>query len=212
MSRNFILVLILVFFAIALKAQTPRKTGREFTINVPASKVEFSVGSSAGGVNGVFQSWSCKLRQDMPGVPESAKLSLEVAAATISTGSGVSDKMVKGTDFFDTEKFATVTFTSTKVIPSNDPNKFQAQGDFTLRGVTKPAALQVNLDPDNKGGGQIYADLSFDRRDFGMTKNLPLTGVNDSIRVRLDLHVSPDPDATEKSYSWSKVVRIKVDR
>jgi polyisoprenoid-binding protein YceI len=62
-----------------------------------------------------------------------------------------------------------------------------------MRGVTKPVVLQVTLARDSKGGGQIYADLSFDRRDFGMTKNIPFARISDSVRVRMDLYVDPKP-------------------
>jgi polyisoprenoid-binding protein YceI len=211
MSRRLTLILFLILSGVTLNAQTPAKTGRNFTINVPESKVEFFVGSSAGDVNGVFKTWTGKLSQATPGVPETATLSLEVTAASMSTGSGLKDKMVKGKDFFYVKDFPTVSFTSTKVIPSSDPNKFQVQGNFTLRGVTKPVVLQVTLDRDNKGGGQIYADLSFDRRDFGMTKSVPFVRVSDSVRVRVDLYVAPAPVAAAiERYSWAKLIRIKV--
>jgi polyisoprenoid-binding protein YceI len=212
MNRKWTLALFMIFYGIALNAQMPAKSGREFTINVPESKVEFFVGSSAGDVNGVFKTWTGKLHQATPGVPESATLSLEVTAASMSTGSGLKDKMVKGKDFFYAKDFPTVTFTSSKVIPSSDSNKFQVQGDFTLRGVTKPVVLQVTLDRDSKGGGQVYADLSFDRRDFGMTKSVPFVRVSDSVRVRVDLDVAPTPvSATTEKYSWAKLVRITVN-
>ena len=213
MSRRLTLILFLILSGATLNAQTPAKTARNFTINVPESKVEFFVGSSAGDVNGVFKTWTGKLSQATLGVPESATLSLDVTAASMSTGSGLKDKMVKGKDFFYVKNFPTVTFTSSKVIPSSDPNKFQVQGGFTLRGVTKPVVLQVTLDRDNKGGGQVYADLSFDRRDFGMTKSVPFVRVSDSVRVRVDLYVAPTPvaAATER-YSWAKLIRITVNK
>jgi polyisoprenoid-binding protein YceI len=116
-----------------------------------------------------------------------------VSTVNMTTGSGTKDKMIKGKDFFYVEKFPSITFTSTKTVPSSDPNKFQAEGDFTMRGVTKPVVLQVTLARDSKGGGQIYADLSFDRRDFGMTKNIPFARISDSVRVRMDLYVDPKP-------------------
>jgi polyisoprenoid-binding protein YceI len=213
MNRRLTLILLLILSSVALKAQTPEQTGRDFTINIPESKVEFFVGSSAGDVNGVFKTWTGKLSQATAGVPESATLSLDVTAASMSTGSGLKDKMVKGKDFFYVQDFPTVSFHSTKVIPSDDPNNFQVQGNFTLRGVTKPVVLQVTLNRDGKGGGQVYADLSFDRREFGMTKSVPFVRVADSVRVRINLHVAPTPvaAATER-YSWSKLVRVTVDK
>ena len=212
MNLKLIFALFLIFCGIGLHAQTPAKSAREFTINIPESNVEFFVGSSAGDVNGVFKTWTGKLHQAIPGVPETATLSLEVTAASMSTGNGLKDKMVKGKDFFYVKDFPTVSFTSTKVIPSGDPNEFQIQGDFTLRGVTKPVVLQVTLDRDSKGGGQIYADLSFDRRDFGMTRSVPFARASDSVRVRVDLDVTPAPvAATTEKYSWAKLIRIKIN-
>ena len=211
MARRWTVILLLVFSGVALDAQTPERSGRTFKIDSRESKVEFFVGSSAGNVNGVFKTWTGKLSQATPGVPESATLSLNVTAASMATGNGLQDKMVKGKDFFNVKDFPTVSFTSSKVIPSSDPNKFQIQGDFTLRGVTKPVAFQVTLDRGDLGGGQVYADFSFDRGDFGMTKSAPFVRVSDSVRVRVDLNVAPAPVtvATER-YSWAKLVRITV--
>jgi polyisoprenoid-binding protein YceI len=187
--------LFIISSGVLTSAQSPTIPAREYTIDVRDSKVEFHVASSAGDVDGTFGSWKGVFKVAIPGVPESASLKLDIAARSMTTGSGVKDRMVKGKDFFNVQKYPTITFASTKVIPSSDPNRLQAQGDFTLRGVTKPVTLQVTLDRDSKGGGRIYEDLSFDRRDFGMTKNVPFVRVSDSVRVRLDLYVEAKPVA-----------------
>jgi polyisoprenoid-binding protein YceI len=211
MKRRLALYCFLIVFAIPLNGQTPAESGRDFTVDLPESKAEFSIISSVGEINGVFKSLTGRLHEATSGVPESTTLRLEVAAATMSTGNGVKDEIVRGKDFFDVQNHPTVAFTSTRVIPSKDPDKFQVQGDFTLRGVTKPVTLQVTFDRDTKDGGHIYADLSFDRRDFGMTKNMPFAKVSDSVKVRLDLHAVADRAAPAvDTYSWTKVVRIKV--
>ncbi len=170
-------------------AQTVAKPGQDFTIDVANSTVEFFVGSTAGDVNGTFSAWKGQLNESTAGIPESATLSLEISASSMTTRSGAKDRIVKGKDFFYVQEYPSILFTSKSVIISSDPNKFRVHGDLTLRGVTKSVELQVTLDRDGKGGGQIYADLSFDRRDFGMTRNVPFVRVGDSIRVRLDLHV-----------------------
>jgi polyisoprenoid-binding protein YceI len=178
---------------IPLQAQTPTNSGREFVIDVPNSKVEFFVGSSAGDVNGIFSSWNGRLYVATPGVPETATLSLAISAASMTTGSGIKDKMVKGPRFFYVDNYPTVSFASTSVVTSGDPNKFQLQGNLTLLGVTKPVVFQVTLDRNGSGGGQIYADLAFDRRDFGMTQNVPFVRVDHSVEVRVNLHVQAKP-------------------
>jgi polyisoprenoid-binding protein YceI len=193
MKNTFAITLFLLCSVLPVQAQTYANAERKFTIDVPGSKVEFFVGSSAGDVSGSFNSWNGNLRVATPGVPESATLSLDISAASMTTGSGIKDRMIKGEDFFYVENYPSVSFASTNVIPSGDPNKFEVQGNFTLRGVTKPVVLQVTLDRDNLGGGQIFADLSFDRRDFGMTQNIPFVRVAHSVSVRVNLHVLRKP-------------------
>jgi polyisoprenoid-binding protein YceI len=192
--KQLTIVLALAWSSIALHAQLPA-TAMQYSINMPESRVEFYVSSTVGDVNGTFKSWKGELKVATPGVAESASMDLQISAASMTTGSGAKDKVVKGEDFFYVAKYPEITFTSTKVIPSNNPNQFQVQGEFTLRGITKPVTLQVTLDRDGKGGGQIYGDLSFDRRDFGMTRNMMFVRVGDSVRVRLDIDVIAKPIA-----------------
>jgi polyisoprenoid-binding protein YceI len=188
-------------------AQTPAQPGREFVIDVPNSKVEFFVGSSAGDVNGAFGSWNGRLYVATPGVPETATLNLEISAASMTTGSGIKDKMVKGPRFFSVDNYPTVSFASTSVTTSGDPNKFQLQGNLTLLGVTKPVTFQVTLDRNGSGGGQIYADLAFDRRDFGMTQNVPFVRVDHSVEVKVNLHVQAKPSqaATQPYHQMTRL-------
>ncbi len=193
MKRILTMTLMLLCSVTRLYAQAPAQPGREFAIDVPNSKVEFFVGSSAGDVNGVFGSWNGRLYIATPGVPETATLNLEISAASMTTGSGIKDKMVKGPRFFAVDNYPTVSFASTSVTTSGDPNKFQLQGNLTLLGVTKPVVFQVTLDRNGNGGGQIFADLAFDRRDFGMTQNVPFVRVDHSVEVKVNLHVQAKP-------------------
>jgi len=196
MAKRLTLILTLVLSSSVLRAQTPAPPAMLYTIDIPQSKVEFFVSSSMGNVNGTFKDWKGELKVATPGVPESASLDLQISASSMTTGDGIKDGVVKGKDFFFVEKFPEITFTSTKVIPTADPNKFQVQGDFTLRGVSKPVTLQVTLDREGNGRGQIDADLSFDRREFGMTQNMMFVRVGDSVRVTLDLAVTAKPATT----------------
>jgi polyisoprenoid-binding protein YceI len=193
MKNILVLALLLLSCGASSYAQTPAQPGREFAIDVLNSKVEFFVGSSAGDVNGVFGTWTGKLFVATPGKPETATLNLQISAASMTTGSGIKDKMVKGPRFFSVDNFPTVSFASTSVATSDDPNKFQLQGNLTLLGVTKPVTFQVTLDRNGSGGGQIFADLAFDRRDFGMTQNVPFVRVDHSVEVKVNLHVQAKP-------------------
>ena len=212
LNRISILVSILILSGIASRAQTPENAGLDFAIDASGSRIDFSIGTSSGAVTGTFQPGNGSLHLAASENAETT-LKLQFPAATLSTESGAKDKFVKGRYFFDVKDFPTVSFTSTNVIPSSDRNRFEIQGNLAMRGITKPVILQVSLDPANRGTGHIYADLSFDRRDFGMNQNVPSAGVSDSFRMRLDLNVVPASiPLASYHYSWAKVVRITVNK
>src|SRR5216683_283399 len=100
MKKILTMTLMLLCCVTPLYAQAPAQPGREFAIDVPNSKVECFVGSSAGDVNGVFGSWKGRLYVATPGVPETATLNPEISATSMTTGSGIKDKMVKGRGSF----------------------------------------------------------------------------------------------------------------
>ena len=54
------------------------------------------------------------------------------------------DKHLRSADFFDAEKYPTITFRSTKVEAAGD-KKLRVTGDLTVHGVTKPAVLDVSI-------------------------------------------------------------------
>ena len=74
----------------------------------------------------------------------SASLDVTIDAASISTGFEPLDKHIKSGDFLTVEDHPTIRFVSTSVKPTSDTTADVA-GEVTLRGVTIPATLQVEL-------------------------------------------------------------------
>lgn len=131
-----------------------------------------------------------------------AKSSVEVVipAATINTENERRDGHLKSGDFFDVEKHPQITFKSTKVIPGKDKNRFQVEGDLTMRGVTK----KVLLDAELLGVGEVGvggqsmgyragfdASTTINRKDWGIVwnKSLDQGGVMLGDEVEIELHV-----------------------
>jgi len=159
-------------------------------ILVPAkSKIQFFVSSSLSDVNGVFKTWTGSLKIPKQGTVDGIALNLNIDANSMTTGTSVKDGVIKGKDFFAVDQYPAITFVSTKVISTSDPTRFQVQGNFTLRGVTKQVTLDVTLNQAGTVQGVIHGDLAFDRRDFGMTKNMPFNKVADTVKVTLDVDV-----------------------
>jgi polyisoprenoid-binding protein YceI len=96
----------------------------------------------------------------------------EAKIASITTGNESRDGHLKSPDFFAAEEFPTLNFVSTGLVKKSEED-FVLNGDLTIRGVTKPIALNVTY-----GGtmtdpwGQVKAGFelsgSIKRKEFGL--------------------------------------------
>ena len=83
------------------------------------------------------------------------------------------DELGAGDRWFNSRKFATVTFTSTKVERSG-PRSAKVTGDLTFLGQTKPVVMDVTLVGQRAGSGNrpptfgVHAEGEFDRTTYGM--------------------------------------------
>jgi polyisoprenoid-binding protein YceI len=98
------------------------------------------------------------------------------------------DEHLKGADFFDAAKFPTITFKSTKVEAAG-AGKLRVSGNLTVKGVTRPAVLDVTL---NKAAEQpmlktpaigFDATATIKRSEFGISQYVPM--VSDDIGLRI---------------------------
>jgi polyisoprenoid-binding protein YceI len=116
--------------------------------------------------------------------------------ASLTTGDDQRDGHLKSADFFDTEKFPTITFKSTD-IESTGGGNYEVTGDLTIHGVTKSVTLAVEdvSEPSKDPWGNHRIGLSgstkINRKDFGLTWNAALeTGgvlVGEDVAISLDI-------------------------
>jgi len=98
------------------------------------------------------------------------------------------DKHLRSADFFDAEKYPTITFASTKVEAAGE-KKLRVTGDLTVHGVTRPAVLDVSINgagphPMTKREAVGFdATTTLKRSDFGVAAYVP--NVSDEIQIRI---------------------------
>jgi polyisoprenoid-binding protein YceI len=97
---------------------------------VPVSNVR----GSFGGITGTLI-WDDK-------DPSKCRLEAVIPAASISTNNETRDKDFRSANFFDVEKYPTMTFKSTAV--TGTPGKLQVTGNLTLAGITKTVTFSVD--------------------------------------------------------------------
>jgi polyisoprenoid-binding protein YceI len=119
--------------------------------------------------------------------PEMSSVQVTVQAASVDTGNKDRDAHLQKDEFFNVEKFPTLSFKSTKVV-KKDGDVYEVTGDFTLMGVTKPVTFTFEASGPIKGmkgetrrGGET--EFKIKRSDFGMAKMIGPIG--DEVQISL---------------------------
>ena len=155
-----------------------------FAIDPAQSSIKFNVKASVA-IGGTFDQWNATLTFTSTDVTTGV-LDVEIQAASVDTGSGMKDSKLKGSDFFDVAENPLITFKSTKLVQTG-PNTFEVDGNFTIRGVTKPEKLTLALSGKGTGSGEINGTMAFDRKDYGMNSGIPFIRIANRVEVTVDL-------------------------
>ena len=155
-----------------------------FAITRVESSITFNVEASVA-IKGTFDKWDATLTFTSPDVTTGV-LDVKIQAATVDTGSGMKNRKLKGKDFFDVDQNPLITFRSTKIVQSG-PDTFEVDGDFTIRGVTKPEKLILAVSGKGTGSGEINGTMAFDRKDYGMNSGIPFIKIADRVDVTVAL-------------------------
>ena len=133
-----------------------------------------------------------------PAAPEKGSVELRIPAASIDTGDEKRDGHLRSADFLDAQNYPDIVFKSTTVKRSG-PDAFVVDGDLTIRGITKPATVNVELagiaeDPRAGQRAAFDATATFDRTQWGLTWNMPVpSGVLVSEKIVLEANVAATP-------------------
>jgi polyisoprenoid-binding protein YceI len=146
-------------------------------------------------VKGKFSRLSGVLKLDERDYSHST-VDVSIPAASVRTVDDKLDAHLKEADFFDVEKFPTLTFKSTSIRSTGDRD-YEVTGDLTIRGVTKSITLSVNdvsgpsKDPWGNQRIGLSASAKVNRKDFGFVWNTPLEFggvlVGDEVTITVDV-------------------------
>jgi len=184
--RKIIFCVVGMLSAVMAPAQEP-SAAPVFKVAPVESSIKFNVKASLA-LEGTFEKWDASLTFISPDVT-TAKLRISIQAASVNTGSGMKDNKLKGKDFFYVEENPLITFASNKV-EQTGPTTFEVDGDFTIRGVTKPEKLLLTVAGKGTGQGTIQGTMAFDRKDYGMNKGIPFIKIADRVEVTVNLRAT----------------------
>lgn len=144
--------------------------------------------------HGAFEKMTGSLVLDLNDLSK-ASVKAVIDATSINTREPQRDTHLKSADFFDVEKFPTITFESTKI--KNDGDGLSVVGDLTIHGVTKEVTLEVEgpsaeiKDPWGNVNIGASGTTKIKRKDFGLTWNTALEAggflVGDDVNITLEV-------------------------
>lgn len=156
------------------------------------SSINFSIRHlMVGKVRGRFSEFSGSITVPDNGIPS---VSATIAVGSVDTGNKDRDHHVKAADFFDVENFPTATFRSTGLREDND--RYALDGEFSLRGVTKPITLTLEFFGVSPGMGKgevagFEAKVALSRKDFGVLTETPIIGggalLGDTVDITIEV-------------------------
>lgn len=120
--------------------------------------------------------------------------------ASVVTGDPTRDDHLRSADLLDTTNWPTATFRSTSI--SLDGNRGTMTGELTIKGTTRPVALDVEFlgalrDPWGNDRAVFEAHGKLNREAWGLTWNMALEagGVLVSKEIALEFHLELIRDA-----------------
>jgi polyisoprenoid-binding protein YceI len=130
------------------------------------------------------------------------KSDVTIQAKSIDTHVAKRDDHLRGADFFDVEKFPTITFVGKSLASAGEEGKYILTGDLTLKGVTKEVSFPVTIAGPIKspmGGDNVIGlegQLTINRQDYGVTWNKAMD--NGGFVVSNDIPISISIEANNK--------------
>jgi len=203
MARGYVFIASMLVLTSAQAA-----SAESWKIDTTHSAAQFAVKHMMiSTVRGQFSKVSGTVDYD-PKHPKDAKVEAVIDVGSVDTREPKRDEHLRSADFFDTQKFPTMTFKSTRVIEAK-PGKLKLAGDLTLHGVTKEVTLDVDgpsapiADPHGSTKIGASATATINRKDFGVSWNKTMDGgglmLGEEVPITIDVELIKNPKVAENN-------------
>ncbi|MVT12203.1 YceI family protein [Chitinophaga tropicalis] len=178
--------LTIIASLMALSATTFAQT---WSVDKAHSKIGYSVvHMGLSDSEGNFKAFEGKITASKADFSD-AVFEISADVNSLNTENEMRDKHLKSPDFFNAEKFPSITFKSSSFKKVSGKN-YKVSGDLTLHGVTKPVTFNVvfNGTATNPMSKKETAGFSFSgtikRKDFGIGAEMPATMLGEDVTLR----------------------------
>ena len=168
-----------------------------YVVDKTHSEALFTIKHLMSRVTGRFSDLSGSIAVDVAN-PAASSVEFTINAASIDTNAADRDKDLRSPNFFDVEKYPTITFKSSKVTPAGK-DKFTVEGSLTMHGVAKQVSLPVEFlgfgkDPWGNDKAGFAVETVLNRKDYGLNWNKALDQggflLGDDVKVVISLEAA----------------------
>ncbi len=202
MRRSIKAVFAAAALSLGLFAPGLSEAAETWKIDPAHSNVGFSVRHlMVSNVKGDFNKVEGTVIWDAKNLDKS-KIEATIDVASISTRDEKRDEHLRSADFFDVQKYPTMTFTSTKIERAGK-DRLLAKGELSLHGVKRPATFEISgpsaqmKDPWGMTKMGATATGKLNRKEFGMVWNKALDGggvlVGDEVTFTIEVELTMQP-------------------
>jgi polyisoprenoid-binding protein YceI len=184
--------------ALAVAAVAAPALAADYAVDPNHTQATFTVTHLAiSRVNGKIPVTGGTISIGANGLPSA--ISVTLSAKDIDTNSADRDRDLRSGDWFEVDKYPTMTFVSKSV--SGTPQSFTVNGELTMHGVTKPVTLtakELGKMTDARGRTHVgySASATLDRRDWGL--NWGKTTPGGSLIAGNDVTIDINAEAVSK--------------
>jgi polyisoprenoid-binding protein YceI len=185
MTANHRRLLAAVFLVLSLSAASAAD-GVQWKLDPAKSRLGFSGTQTGAKFEGRFAHYTTNIIFD-PDHLDASHVSVTVDLASAATGDTQRDTALPNKDWFDVTHFPQARFETT-TIRKLDGNAYEAAGNLTIRGVTKPISLPFILEVDG-ATAHVVGHAGFVRSVFGVGQGPWATGQWVALDVGIDVDI-----------------------
>jgi polyisoprenoid-binding protein YceI len=116
----------------------------KYKVDTAHSTVGFTVTHlQLSEVDGRFKDFDGEINWD-PKAPSKSSIAFTAQAKSVTTDTDKRDQHLRSADFFDVEKYPTLSFKSNKITALGE-DRYSIAGDLTIHGVTRPVNVTANI-------------------------------------------------------------------
>lgn len=175
-----------------------------YKVDPDHSGVNFTIRHFVTNVSGRFKDFDGTIKYDKQN-PAASSVEFTIQTASIDTANTDRDGHLKSADFFEVEKFPTMSFASTGV-KAKDADTLEVTGDLTIHGVTKRVTIPVEVlgtmaMPKGEKAG-FETSFTVNRKEYGIVWNRVLdaggTILGDDVKISVAVEADKQAEQAAK--------------